>query len=170
MCGAEIQTRPIQIKIEGAQLYVCPSCSKHGKRVQTPSPSKKISVDRKKKSAKRTSISKVPTSSSNKHRYYKRKQEKDLISNYGEIIRKARQTKNMKQKQVTAKTKISLPELQSIESGKIRPTDEQIDLIEKFFNIKITENVANVDPKEVKKRKSFQTLGDIVVIKKKKED
>ena len=41
MCGQEINTRPINIQIEGAELLVCPSCSKHGKPVVKPAPQAK---------------------------------------------------------------------------------------------------------------------------------
>jgi ribosome-binding protein aMBF1 (putative translation factor) len=42
--------------------------------------------------------------------------------------------------------------------------------LEKFFNIKITESVASYSPKDQKKGSAFQTLGDIVVLKKKQDE
>ena len=76
----------------------------------------------------------------------------------------------LSQKDVSLQTKISVSELQSIETGKMRPSDNLIDRLEKFFNIKITEEVVAVGKKDQQKGPAFQTLGDIVVIKKKNED
>ena len=52
----------------------------------------------------------------------------------------------------------------------MRPTDDIRKRIEKFFNIKLTEEVVRPSAQEMKKGTHIQTLGDIVVIKKKSEE
>jgi ribosome-binding protein aMBF1 (putative translation factor) len=74
------------------------------------------------------------------------------------------------QKEVSIQTKISVSELQSIETGKMRPSDNLIERLERFFKINITEEVVAVGKKDSQKGPGFQTLGDIVVIRKKNED
>ncbi len=165
MCGREIFGRPITIKIEGAELSVCPACAKHGKRVDKPKPKPAISR-----------IQTPPRSSSTPSRTFSSRQsagtkaDKQLVPDYNERIRLQRQKMKLSQKDVSIQTKISVSELQSIETGKMRPSDNLIERLEKFFSIKITEEVVAVGIKDQQKGPVFQTLGDIVVIKKKNED
>ncbi|MHA1482198.1 MAG: multiprotein bridging factor aMBF1 [Candidatus Heimdallarchaeaceae archaeon] len=169
MCGREIYSKPINIEIEGAVLLVCPSCAKHGKQIINTKPKKTgFSGTRTSPSLQSRTASRQPTS-----RPYRGRSEvdsKELASDYHERIRLARQKKKMTQKDVSIQTKISVQELQSIETGKMRPPDTIIAKLEKFFNIRITENVTSYSPKEQKKGSAFQTLGDIVVLKKKKDE
>jgi putative transcription factor len=168
MCGNEIFSKPITIEIEGAVLLVCPSCAKHGKLVTKPKPKKTGFRGTKTTSSLQSNISVRQPS-----RPYRGRPEvdsKELAPDYDERIRLARQKKGMTQKDVSIQTKISIQELQSIETGKMRPPDVIIAKLEKFFNIKITESVASYSPKDQKKGSAFQTLGDIVVLKKKQDE
>lgn len=168
MCGIEIFSKPITIKIEGAVLLVCPSCAKHGKQVTKPKP-KKTGF----RGTKTTPSFQSRTSTRQPSRPYRSRPEvdsKELTSDYDERIRLARQKMRLTQKEVSIQTKISIQELQSIETGKMRPPDVIITKLEKFFNIKITENIASYSPKDQKKGSAFQTLGDIVVLKKNKDE
>jgi putative transcription factor len=167
MCGREIYARPITIKIEGAELLVCPACAKHGKPVVKNKPRSAPTSSR--TSSQRPSYS-SRTSSSQPRRSKSFGASKELVSDYAEKLRLARQKMKLTQKDVSIQTKISVSELQSIETGKMRPSDDLISRLEKFFNIKITEEVKAFGTKDQKKGPAFQTLGDIVVIKKKKDD
>ena len=167
MCGQEIYSRPIKIEIEGAILEVCPTCAKHGKRVE-PSKSQRTRVGSRSIPQQKSATPRY--SSERKPRFADSEKRKELAPDYNERIRLARQKMKLSQKDVSIQTKISISELQSIETGKMRPPDNIIDKLEKFYKIKITEEVATYSPKESKKGPAFQTLGDVVVIKKKKED
>ena len=167
MCGQEIYARPIEIEIEGAVLEVCPSCAKHGKKViqpksTRPKPSTQPAIHR------RTSPPRYSSSSSSRSSIISGG--KELVPDYQERIRLARQKMKLSQKDVSIQTKISVSELQSIETGKMRPPDKIIEKLEKFFDIKITEVVKAYRPQDQKKGPGFQTLGDIVVIKKKNDE
>ncbi|MHA1224880.1 MAG: multiprotein bridging factor aMBF1 [Candidatus Heimdallarchaeaceae archaeon] len=166
MCGREIFSKPISIEIEGAILEVCSLCAKHGKRVKV-TPTKKTIGSKPQSSPLRnvkTSYSSVRT--------FKGKgvDTKELVPDYAERVRLARQKMKLTQKEVSIQTKISVQELQSIETGKIRPSDILVRKLEKFFGIKLTEEVKDFSPQTQKKSPAFQTLGDIVVIKKKKDE
>ncbi|TFG10712.1 TIGR00270 family protein [Candidatus Heimdallarchaeota archaeon] len=165
MCGREIYGKPISIKIEGAELSVCPACAKHGKRVDKPKPKPVSSRGR---APVRTSPPPSRTFSSQKSR--DTRTENQLVPDYHERIRLQRQKMKLSQKEVSIQTKISVSELQSIETGKMRPSDNLIERLEKFFKIKITEEIVTVGKKDSQKGPAFQTLGDIVVIRKKNED
>ncbi len=165
MCGREIHSRPITIKIEGAELSVCPSCAKHGERVVHSKPQRQKTTS-KPYSHQRTTPSKPMSSKP----FRREEQGGMLVSDYHEKIRLARQRMKLTQKEVSIQTKISTPELQSIETGKMRPPDKIVKTLERFFGIKLTEEVQSYRPKDQKKGPAQQTLGDIVVIKKKKDE
>jgi putative transcription factor len=167
MCGQEIYARPIKIEIEGAVLEVCPSCAKHGKKVTEQKPTRPRSSTQP-ITQRRTATPRYSSPSSSKSVIAKGG--KELVSDYHERIRLARQKMKLSQKDVSIQTKISISELQSIETGKMRPPDKIIEKLEKFFEIKITEEVKAYRPQDQKKGPSFQTLGDIVVIKKKNDE
>ncbi|MHA1686341.1 MAG: multiprotein bridging factor aMBF1 [Candidatus Heimdallarchaeaceae archaeon] len=164
MCGREIYGTPIVIEIEGAVLSVCGSCAKHGKRVQKKQV-KKAGVSTK------ISASKLSTTPKRHQRYTKipkfSESNETLAEDYAERIRLARQKMKLTQKEVSIQTKISVSALQSIETGKLRPSDEIRKKLEKFFNIKLVEEVKPYTTQELKKRTTEQTLGDVVIIKKK---
>jgi len=166
MCGNEIFSRPINIEIEGAVLSVCPSCAKHGKKV-TPKTTKKVqTTPRVPYQQKTTPQRKKPIRGTR----FSEEEESELAPDYHEKIRLARQKKKLSQKDVSILTKISIPELQSIETGKMRPPDNIIKKLENFFEIKLTEEFKSYSAQDQKKGTAFQTLGDVVVIKKKKDD
>lgn len=165
MCGREIFGRPISIKIEGAELSVCPGCAKHGKKVVKPKPKPAASRMR-----NPTQGSSTPSRTFSSRRPRVTRADKQLVSDFNERIRLQRQKMKLSQKDVSFQTKISISELQSIETGKMRPSDNLIERLEKFFEIKITEEVVAVGKKDQQKGPAFQTLGDIVVIKKNNED
>lgn len=166
MCGREIYARPITIQIEGAELSVCPACAKHGKPVTKSKPQRASTSSR--TSPQRSSF--TPRPSSQPRRSGGFKDSKELVGDYAEKLRLARQKMKLTQKDVSIQTKISVSELQSIETGKMRPSDDLIGRLERFFKIKLTEEVKAYGTKDQKKGPAFQTLGDIVVIKKKKDD
>ena len=170
MCGNEIFTRPITIEIEGAVLAVCPACAKHGKQVSKPKPKPKPKPFQYggTRTVSQSKSTRQPTSKP--YRGRPETQSKELAADFSERLRLARQKKRMTQKEVSIQTKISVQELQSIETGKMRPPDIMIEKLEKFFNIKMTEDIAVYSPKDQKKGPAFQTLGDIVVIKKKQDE
>ena len=146
MCGKEIFAKPITIEIEGAVLSVCPSCAKHGKQVTKPNPKPKPSIYG---GTRTTSTSQARTTRQPTSKPYRGRSEnesKELAADYPDRIRLARQKKGMTQKEVSIESKISIQELQSIETGKMRPPDAIIEKLEKFFNIKITEDVAVYSP------------------------
>ena len=167
MCGNEIFSKPINIEIEGAILAVCPSCAKHGKKV-TPKTSKRAQIPSRQPYQQRiTAHRKTPIRSS---KPYDSGVNSELAPDYNEKVRLARQKMKLSQKDVSIQTKISVQELQSIETGKMRPPDDIVKKLERFFGIKLTEELKSYGVQDQKKGTAFQTLGDVVVIKKKKDE
>ncbi|MHA1304097.1 MAG: multiprotein bridging factor aMBF1 [Candidatus Heimdallarchaeaceae archaeon] len=165
MCGREV-AHLTEIEIEGARLFVCPGCSKHGKKVVKRKPSVRTRAVIS-QPGRKTSF---PSTKTKAKKPYQPRNNQDLAflaEDYDKRLRLARQKLKLSQKEVANKTKISATNLQSFELGKLRPTDEQIRILEKFYNIKLMEKVIDYGLGEQKSSKGYQTLGDIVVIKKK---
>ena len=170
MCGRDT-FQATEIEIEGARMLVCSSCSKHGK-VVPKTPQKRKNTSKTSSSPKTGSYTQTKPLTQNRQIRFSSsqyKEESELLEDYGQIIRLARQKKELEQKDVAIQLKITISELQSIEAGKMRPTDEQIKKLEKFFEINITEAVKAGRPDESNKNKQYQTLCDIVVVKKEKK-
>ncbi len=164
MCGREVP-HLTEIEIEGARLLVCPNCSRHGKKVvkKTVSQTKKRFVRGPSQTKKTSTTREKP-----KMTVQRRSEETIVLAeDYDKRLRLARQKMNLTQKDVANKTKISASNIQSFELKKLRPTDEQIKILEKFFGITLTEKIINYGSGEQKTSRNYQTLGDIVVIKKK---
>ncbi|MFW9851870.1 MAG: multiprotein bridging factor aMBF1 [Candidatus Thorarchaeota archaeon] len=167
MCGNEIFSKPINIEIEGAILAVCPSCAKHGKKV-TPKTTKRPQISSRQPYQQKTSVQRKTPIRGTKS--FDSGADNELVSDYYEKVRLARQKMKLSQKDVSIQTKISVQELQSIETGKMRPPDVIVKKLERFFGIKLTEELKSYSTQDQKKGTAFQTLGDVVVIKKKKDE
>ena len=165
MCGREV-SHLVEIEIEGARLLVCSSCSRHGKKVVK----KTVSQPKKRFVRGTAQASKTPITTRERSKKTIRSRSEETIvlaEDYDKRLRLARQKLNLSQKDVANKTKISASNIQSFELKKLRPTDEQIKILEKFFGITLTEKIIDYGSGEQKSSKGYQTLGDIVVIKKK---
>ena len=87
MCGREIYGRPISIKIEGAELSVCPACSKHGQKVVKSKP--KPSASRMRAPVRSAA---PPTKTYTSRPSRDRMEEKQLVPDYSERIRRIQRT------------------------------------------------------------------------------
>ncbi len=90
----------------------------------------------------------------------------ELLENYVQIIRDARETKSWSQEDLAENLKEKASLIKKIERGEIIPEDSIIKKLEHALKIKITERVDATGP-EVSHTKKDTTLGDIVTIKRK---
>ncbi len=95
--------------------------------------------------------------------------EMDLIEDYPMVIRSARQKKKLSQEELAQKVGERVATLQSIESGRIKPTRKAIRGLERELGISLLEQKGTV-PLKVGRGKGAggSTLGDIVKVKRKK--
>lgn len=154
ICGKEIKGSPVKILIEGSEVSVCFSCKNLGTE-------KKISKGTQ-KGAKRVLIKKRQRSTAIDFA-------DELVEGYNQIIRKERESRGWSQEELAKKIQEKESLVKKIENGLITPEPSTIDKIEKLFNIKLKEKVPEIHF-ERKKGDMTPTLGDVVVIKKKKSD
>jgi putative transcription factor len=94
--------------------------------------------------------------------------EYEVVEDYGSIIRKAREEKNLTQKKLGEKIYERESVISHIESGKMIPEIKIARKLEKLLNIKIVEKVES-DVQEFKDIGRYReaTIGDIARIKRK---
>ncbi len=152
ICGREIRGRGFKIIVEGSEMTVCEHCKDYG--VEKPNvPQKKVLISR--------PISKPKVSTTIDLG-------DELVENFHIIIRREREKRGWSQEDLAKRIKEKVSLIRKIENAEITPEPEVIEKLERVFDIKLRERVEEV--KVEKKRIDLTpTLGDIVVIKRKKK-
>ena len=158
ICGKSVpEHNPIRAKIEGSVMVVCKECSKLGK-IQKAQPKPKY--------LKQNTKKKTPQ----KKRNYSRNDEpnEELIDNFNNEIRKARESKNWSREDLGRKINERVSVITRIETGKMTPDLKLTKKLEKTLNIKLLEKVNNIDLNQYMNNSSGErTLGNIMKIKRK---
>lgn len=159
ICGKPVpEHNPIRAKIEGSVMVVCKECSKLG-TIQKAPPKPKFRQQPKGKKQKNT-----------RTRNYSRRDEptEELIENYDFEIRKAREAKNWSREDLGKKINERVSVITRIETGKMTPDTKLTKKLEKALNIKLLEEVNNVDLSQfINSSSGERTLGNIMKIKRK---
>jgi len=171
------------VTIEGAEMQVCPQCAaKFGG--QSLDSSGRPRYDRPSQPSWTGSSSSRPTTAGRPQAVSKPVAQKRvkprpesapllddmvLIEGYADTIRKARQRKNLSQDELAQKVGERISTLQSIESGRLKPTRKTIRGLERELDISLLEPIDAVPLKITREKDAAgPTLGDIVKVKKKK--
>lgn len=155
ICGAEIPGSPCRIVIDSSALDVCKSCARFGKPEDKWSP-----VTRKTAPVERAFTVRKPKP---------RDHFKDLVEivpDYGQKIREARERLGMSPEDLGAKIKEKAALIKKIEREEISPEDRIRAKLEKELNIKLTDQVSETRVKSGSGARGL-TLGDIANIKRK---
>ncbi len=153
ICGREIKGKGFKIVVEGSEMTVCSSCKQYGSERKPSIASQQ--------GARRVVLRKKRSST-------KIEFQDELIENYHLIVRKEREKKGWSQEQLAKKIQEKESLIKKIENAEITPEPEVIEKLEKLFNIKLREQIPEIKI-EGKGKILSPTLGDIVVVKKKKK-
>jgi len=146
ICGIEIKDRPHRIRIERSELSVCNDCARYGNAIASAVETKNVKTQ----ISRRRNVYDVD----------------EVISNYPEVVRKARQTRNLTIEELAANIKEKASLIKRIERGKIIPDEGVRKKLELFLGIKLTTHIESIElthstPKTL-------TLGDVATIKRKR--
>jgi uncharacterized protein (TIGR00270 family) len=152
LCGREGQGfRPAEV--DGVEMILCPNCMVYGKGIDKKVGSPEVN---------RSSVIKRIKKPSEKDVY--REMDKELVSNWNEVIEKGRKAKGLTREELGFKIGERTVTIAKIENGDLRPSDKIIKNLEKILDIKLFEQV-----KEITAAKSTGslsrtglTLGDFV--------
>ncbi|MCL7413005.1 MAG: multiprotein bridging factor aMBF1 [ANME-2 cluster archaeon] len=157
ICGVEIIGKPRKVVVEGTEVEVCGKCAQYGTAPQSWSPVSK----------KMAPVSKAPLIRTKKQKPNPfNTMGEEIIANYSQVIREARDEKGWSQEELAHKTKVKVSLIRKVEREEIMPEDSLRKILEKTLDIKLTERVSHDLMEEGGMFKST-TLGDIVKIKRK---
>lgn len=156
MCGSEEEE--FEALVEGTTLKVCASCAKFGKVL------------------KRLHLEAAPEKAGREHAYHSHAPAHNIHSgpfsgeailvvrkDYPTIVKKARESKELKQEDAAKALNIRASLLHNIESGSFEPNLELARKLERFFGIKLVEqHVEKHIPKPENLGSGEFTLGDFV--------
>lgn len=159
ICGKPVpENNPIRAKIEGSVMVVCKECSKLGKIQKAPPKPKYVKQN------------KGRQSSNTSKRVYTRNDEPtdELIEDFDLEIRRARESKGWSREDLGKKINERVSVITRIETGKMTPDIKLTKKFEKALNIKLLEEVNNIDLNQFVSSSSGQrTLGNVMKIKRK---
>ena len=151
MCGAESASLESR-KVSGSVLRVCTSCAGMGKET-----SYRESVGH------RAFVAQTLEKREQKTRYKDiSSEDKVLISNYGSVVRKAREKRGLDHNALALKISEKKSIVTSVESGNIRPNEKLIRKLENFLNINLMENVEESSTSYKSGSKKNLTMGDLI--------
>ena len=148
LCGRDFKGCRVAI-VDGVKMMLCPDCIRHGESItetKTPATVEKFVSQRLKKSEPKD--------------IYKN-MEKELVSNWPEIIKKAREKKGLTREKLGFKIGERTVTISKIENGDLRPSDKVIAKLEKELGISLMEEVKQVTSGQTGSQFRM-TLGDFI--------
>ena len=151
MCGAESASLEPR-KVSGSVLRVCTSCAGMGKQT-----SYRESVGH------RAFVAQTLEKREQKTRYKDiSSDEKVLVSNYGDVVRKARESKGLDHVSLAMKISEKKSIITSVESGNMKPNEKLIKKLENFLKINLMEDVEETSSSYKTSSKKNFTMGDLI--------
>jgi putative transcription factor len=153
ICGREIRGKGFRVVVEGSEVTVCASCRQYGS--EKPS------------TVTQPGFRKVVLK---KRKPYSTKIEftEEMLENYHLIVRREREKRGWSQEQLAKKIQEKESLIKKIENAEIVPEPEVVEKLEKLFGIRLREKVPEVKV-ELGRSKLTPTLGDVVVVRRKKK-
>jgi len=153
MCGAPIRGRPYRAIVDGVEMVLCASCYE-----------KLVRSGRAQPVRERPARAYAPRPRQVTRRRVVSMEFLDLVEDYPEIIRRAREAKGWDLKTLAQKLRISETMLRRIEQGKIKPPIDLAKRIERVLKVKILEPTELEEEYEAPPPGKL-TLGDVVIIR-----
>ncbi len=148
LCGRESKGCRAGV-IDGVKMMLCPDCMRHGEGVRD--------VATTHASVKRAVFQRIKKSSPKD--VYK-DMEKELVSNWPDIIKEARKKKGLSREELGFKIEERTVTISKIENGDLRPSDKMIAKLEKELGISLLEKVKEVTATH--HSSTGMTLGDFI--------
>jgi putative transcription factor len=135
LCGRECDCRPATV--DGVRMMLCPGCMKHGQgvsvRPEVTSGVKKPILERIRRP---------------KEKDVYKGMEKELVSGWNNLIKKAREKKGISREELGFKIGERTVTISKIENGDLRPSDKMIEKLQKELDITLFEDVEKVPSKK----------------------
>jgi putative transcription factor len=168
VCGRKIHENPNRVVIEGAKLYACNECAKHGTRTWEETPKIKF-TEPQRQAASGAAPMRGPIQIKKKIIQARVDTSQEIIQDYSEAIRQAREKMGLSTEDLGMKINEKESVLRKIETRKIAPNDLLVSKLERFLKIKLLVPVAEekVSQNLPKTANRELTLGDLIKADKK---
>ena len=171
MCGADTQS-PTTVKIEGAELDVCSECTDFGTEVRqetSGSTSTKYSTSSSTGTSSGSSSSSAggsSTGSSTPRRRDMFDEMDELVADYDQRIREARESRSLSQEELAKQLNEKASLIRKLERGDMLPSDEVQKKLERSLDITLVEGGSTEETEwEGGSQTGSYTLGDVVTRK-----
>lgn len=167
MCGAETSS-PKTVKVEGAELQLCDSCSQFGTEVKTQETSSTSTKYSTTSDSASTSSSGGSSSSSSRSSGTRRRsdmfdQMDEIAQDYDQRIRRAREAAGMSQEDLANDLNEKASLIRKLEQSDILPNDDIRSKLERKLDISLAEGESSEDSEwESGSSTDGYTLGDVV--------
>ena len=131
LCGRVCDCRPAII--DGVKMMLCPGCMRHGQGIKV---SKEPSA-----TAQRPILDRIKKP---KEKDVYKDMNKELVSDWSDRIKKARQKKGLSREELGFKIGERTVTIAKIENGDLRPSDKMVEKLEKELGISLIEEVTSV--------------------------
>jgi len=143
-----------KVRVEGSIVITCDECSRYGEIIGTVSP-KEAKQPSSKVEEKEKTIAFEPEG-------------EELVDNYPELIRRAREKIGMKQEELARLINEPASLIHRIEIGKMEPSPKIARKLQQKLGVKLLQKLGVTDIQPMKANVPEElTLGDLVVVKKK---
>lgn len=149
LCGRDCDCKPATI--DGVRMMLCPKCVRHG---QIIGGSDKTQISVNKPILERIKRPKV------KDVY--RNMEKELVSNWNELIKNSREKKGLSREELGFRIGERTVTISKIENGDLRPSDKMVEKLEKELNISLVEKVTDISRITSGSHSRGFTIGDFI--------
>ncbi|MHA1985851.1 MAG: multiprotein bridging factor aMBF1 [Promethearchaeota archaeon] len=167
ICGSIIWGKGQRVILEGARITVCHNCAQHGTKIQKSPSSYTFG---------KKPIKKKPYTATKSQKYKpKTVEELEIVSDYARKVKNARNRLGLNQDQFAQKLNEKPSLIRRIETGKAEPTVKLAKKIQQIYKIQLlikSDELMDLSIQENKfmKKSSGSSLGDIAIIKKKKNN
>ena len=153
LCGKDTE-KILKVSIEGVEMDVCTSCSRHGKRISRP---------RVQKAEVRKKSSTLPQ---------REEFVEEILPDYSQKIKSAISKRDAKLEHLAKRLGLKESQLRHYERGTMKPSISDARNLERFFGIKIVDNVKVKTSSEVMQgapsgSAKGLTIGDMIKVRKK---
>ncbi len=142
-------------------MDVCDRCKGFGKEVE-----RRVPVTSVRRGAPVSDTGAVPVRRTRRDLFDKMKDQ--LVEDYPDSIKNAREAKHLTQEELAAKIGEKANIIRKVERGELVPEEELIKKLERVLNIKLTEGVAEPEAGGRRGESRVLTLGDLIKVKKNK--
>jgi len=154
ICG-KVVARGLRVLVEGSSVVSCEACAGYGKVVGR-------AEGRPKKKPEEI----IAQEKSRAREGFKIEEEWSLIDDCGEVLRKAREQKGLKQDEIAKMINEPASLIHRIESGRIVPSPAVAKKISKKLGVRLYERGGASEVAVPKQGKEELTLGDVIVVRK----